>query len=149
MLSFAVSVVARRAVACQRSSPALKTSEILQLEFFEFDKLAEIEGRLWITVIERSELASFRAKIDKRNVGLIPVLKRQFAFDSAIVGRSDDAYGVTLAVPRELLADLNLSLSRQIWRLRRKRHGVFLLRVRKPGARAVIHHHAPFVPGAL
>src|SRR5262249_31344332 len=108
MLSLAASAAARRVAECLRSSPALKTAKILQLEFFEFDKLAEIEGRLGITVIERSELASFSPKIDKRNVGLIPVLKRQFAFDSAIVGRSDDAYGVTLAVPRELLPHLDL-----------------------------------------
>src|SRR6266436_3199069 len=56
--SLAASVV-RKVVERPCSSPALETAEISQLKVVELHKLAEIQSRLGIAVIERSEFPGF------------------------------------------------------------------------------------------
>src|SRR5260370_3866328 len=83
------------------------------------------------------------------DLSFVPNMKWQFAFDTPIMLWRYYAYRVGLAAPCELLAHADLRGRRKIWRLRGERHGIFTLRIRKPGARAIVHHDVPFVPAAL
>src|SRR5258708_4716602 len=98
----------RKVVECPRSSPALETAQILQFKIVEFHEFTEIQRRFGIAVIERSEFSGLGAQIDEGNVRLVPILKRQFTLDTAIMCRRDHADRIGLVVPVELLADLNL-----------------------------------------
>src|SRR5580704_9803849 len=138
-----------RVAACLSSSPALKAAKILELEIVELDKLAEIKGGLLVAEIEGRKPAGLAAKVRKRDVGFVPILKRQLALDTAIVRRRNDRHGVTLVVPRVLLAYFDLCRSRQASRAAEERDGEFILGIGKPGARAIIHHDVPLVPSSL
>src|SRR5580704_19198374 len=126
MLSLEVSAESRVA-ACLRSSPALEAAEIFELEIIELDEFTEIESGLVIAEIERGEFAGLAAKVGKCYVRLIPVLKRQLAFDAAIVRLRNHAHGVVLIVPIVLLADLDLANCRQAGRVVGEGNRVFIL----------------------
>jgi len=49
---------------------SLEAAQIFQLKIVEFHEFTEIEGRLWITVIERSEVSWIGAQIDESDVVL-------------------------------------------------------------------------------
>src|SRR5260370_25099864 len=130
-------------------SPALETAQIFQFKIFEFHEFTEIESRLRIAVIERSEFSGLRAQIDEGDVRLVPILKRQFAFDAAIMCGRDHAHDIALIAPGELLADVDLRGGGKIRRFRSQRQRVFTLRVGAPCACAVVHHDVPLIPAAL
>ena len=91
-----------------RSSPALETAKIFQLEIVELNKFAQVKGGLVIAVVQRGEFARLAAKVGKRDVGLVPILKGQLPLDAAIMGGCNHGQGVALIVPRELLPHLNM-----------------------------------------
>src|SRR6266481_9534440 len=100
-----------------RPSPALQTTQIFHFLFFKVPASTEIQSRFGVAVIERGEFSGFRSQIDEGDVRLVPILKRQFAFDAAVMCRSDDAYGIALVTPGELLANVDLGDSRKVLRL--------------------------------
>src|SRR5580704_19472342 len=122
MLS-SVALVDSRVAACRCSSPALKAAKILELEIVELDKLAEIKGGLFVAEIESRKPAGLAAKVRKRDVGLVPILKWQLALDTAIVRGCNHGQGVTLVVPGVLLAYFDLCRSRQARRAADERDG--------------------------
>src|SRR2546430_576992 len=110
---------ARKVVERPCSSPARETKQIFQLKIVEFHEFAEVQSRFGIAVIERGEFPGLAAQINEGDVRLVPILKRQFALDPAIMRRCDDADSVGLVVPDELLADVDLGSGGKILRLRR------------------------------
>src|SRR4029077_1569687 len=94
-------------------------------------------------------LSGFAAKIGKRDVGLVPVLKRQLALDAAVMSWRNHGQGVSLIVPGILLADLDLCGGWQTGGIAGERDRIFVLGIGEPGARAIIHGDMPLVPAAL
>ena len=101
----------------QRPSPALETAKIFQFQIVEFHEFTEIQSRFGIAVIERSEFSGLGAEIYEDYVRLVPILKGQFTFDTAVMRGCDHAHGIALVIPDELLANLNLRGSGKIRRL--------------------------------
>src|SRR5213078_1508467 len=117
--AFASAWEARKVVERPCSSPARETTQIFQLKIVKFHEFAEVQSRFGIAVIERGEFPGLAAQINEGDVRLVPILKRQFALDPAIMRRCDDADSVGLVVPDELLADVDLGSGGKILRLRR------------------------------
>ena len=104
--------VAAERVAGWRSSPTLELAEIFEFQSVELNEFAEIQSRLLIAVIERREFSGVRAAVGELDVGLVPVLKREFAIDAFIMSDRDRGHDIRLTVPCVLLIDLNLRSGR-------------------------------------
>src|SRR5580698_9580814 len=137
--------------AVRRSSPTLELAEIFEFQIVKLDEFAEIQSWLVIAVIERGEFPGMRAAVGEFDVGLIPVLKREFAIDAFVMSDGDRGDDIRLTVPYVLLIDLNLCGARKglRWHFHWERHGELILRVREPRAAAIVHDDMPFVPAAL
>src|SRR5262249_52188255 len=88
-----------------------------------------------------------RHQVDKDDIRLVPILKRQLSFHAAVVRFGDSADYVGVSVPGILLA--NAALSWQLAAGCGEGYSVVVLSIGKPAARAVVHHQMPFVPVAL
>ena len=143
--------VAEEMAAGRRPSPTLELTEIFELQIVELDELTEIQGGLIVAVIERGKFSRVGSAIGEFYVGLIPILKWEFAFDAFVMSDRDRGDHVSFTVPVVLLIDLNLIGRRQRLRrnFRRERDRKFVLRVGEPRAAAIVHHDVPFVPATL
>src|SRR5580698_7802917 len=138
-------------VAVRRSSPTLELAEIFEFQIVKLDEFSEIQRRLFVAVIERGEFSRVRAAVSEFDVGLVPVLKREFAIDAFVMSDGDRGDDIRLTVPYVLLIDLNLCGARKglRWHFRWERDGELVLCVREPRAAAIVHDDVPFVPAAL
>ena len=69
----------------QPSSPALKQSQILELQLLKFRWTPQIEFGRAVAVIDGREIAVRSAKVGKNGIRLIPVLKWQFPLHALVV----------------------------------------------------------------
>ena len=105
--------VAEEMAAVRRPSPTLELAEIFELQIVELDEFTEIERGLLVAVVERGEFSRVRAAVGEFYVGLIPILKWEFALDAFVVSDRDRSDGVGHAVPKVLLFHSNLIGGRQ------------------------------------
>src|SRR5580704_48829 len=105
--------VAEEMEADRRPSPTLELAEIFEFEIVELDEFTEIQSGLLVAVIERGKFPSVRAAIGEYYVGLIPVLKWEFALDAFVMRGCDRCDDISYAVPNVLLIDSNLSCGRE------------------------------------
>src|SRR6185369_17225898 len=122
---------ARKKLACC-SCPPLKGAQVLQLQVIELDGLAQVQHWLFIAVIEGRKIPGLVAQVHEQRIFLVPVLKRKFAFHSAIVRLGDTRNRVGGAVPTELSAYAGLSAIRQLLERRGESHRIQALGVGKP-----------------
>src|SRR5579863_8707800 len=105
--------VAEEMEADRRPSPTLELTEIFEFEIVELDELTEIQSGLLVAVVERGKFSGVRAAIGEYDVGLIPVLEWELAFDAFVMRGCDCGDDVSYTVPNVLLIHSNLSCGRE------------------------------------
>src|SRR5712671_6112259 len=67
------------------TSPALERADVPQPQRFEIHRLADVERRRLVAIVDRREVSALGPQVDEGDLGLVPVFERQLAFDPGIV----------------------------------------------------------------
>src|SRR3954470_491919 len=131
------------------TSPALERPDVLQPQRLEVRRLADIERRRFVAVIESGEIRAFGPQVDEGDLVLVPIFERELAFQARVVREGPRHDGEGPVVPDERSPERGLRQSRDAKAVREKRNGERVLCVRQPPVGAAVQDDAPLVPGAL